>query len=153
MALPFLNGFSRKKRSHMMAVDLGSRTSKAILLERRGEDLAMTRFAVVDAPIYDKRMSPELLADHLRQVSDALGSTTKSLALTMGLEDVIVRPVELPQIPVNEMRLVLKNNSKVYLQQDLPNHVFDCHIFPAKAPAAGRPPEAARTVGVTRTRV
>lgn len=137
----------------MMAVDLGSRTSKAILLERRGEDLAMTRFAVVDAPIYDKRMSPELLADHLRQVSDALGSTTKSLALTMGLEDVIVRPVELPQIPVNEMRLVLKNNSKVYLQQDLPNHVFDCHIFPAKAPAAGRPPEAARTVGVTRTRV
>jgi type IV pilus assembly protein PilM len=37
--------------------------------------------------------------------------------------------VELPQIPVNEMRLVLKNNAKVYLQQDLPNHVFDCHIF------------------------
>jgi len=41
----------------------------------------------------------------------------------------VIRLVELPQIPVEEMRLVLKNNTKGYLQQDLPNHVFDCHIF------------------------
>ena len=107
-----------------MAVDLGSRTTKAVLLERRGEVLALTRYALLDAPIYEKKMSPELLADHLRQVSEALGNTTKSLTLTVGLDDVIVRQVELPQIPMDEMRLVLKNNAKGYLQQDLPNHVF-----------------------------
>ena len=62
----------------------------------------------------------------------------------MGLDDAIVRQVELPQIPVGEMRMVLKNNTKGYLQQDLPNHVFDCHIFPPKTTAPGKPAEPAK---------
>ena len=35
MALSFLNGLSRKKRAQMMVVDLGDRTTKAVLLERK----------------------------------------------------------------------------------------------------------------------
>jgi type IV pilus assembly protein PilM len=49
--------------------------------------------------------------------------------------------VELPQIPLDEMRMVLKNNTRGYLQQDLPNRVFDCHIMPPKSssqPADGK---------------
>jgi len=136
-----------------MAVDLGSRTTKAVLLERRGEVLALTRYALLDAPIYEKKMSPELLADHLRQVSEALGNTAKSLTITMGLDDVIVRQVELPQIPMDEMRLVLKNNAKGYLQQDLPNHVFDCYVFPPKMPAGGKPAEAPKPAGIPKLKV
>jgi len=137
----------------MMAVDLGSRTTKAVLLERRGEVLALTRYALLDAPIYEKKMSPELLADHLRQVSEALGNTTKSLTLTVGLDDVIVRQVELPQIPMEEMRLVLKNNAKGYLQQELPNHVFDCYVFPPKAPAGNKSAEAPKPAGIPKLKV
>ena len=48
--LPFLNGASRKKRTQMICVDLGSRTTKAVLLEKRGEILALTRYALLDAP-------------------------------------------------------------------------------------------------------
>ena len=44
-----------------MAVDLGSRTTKAVLLERRGEVLALTRYALLDAPIYEKALPPDLL--------------------------------------------------------------------------------------------
>jgi len=101
----------------MMVVDLGARTTKAILLERRGELLALSRFALLDTPIYEKKISTELLADHLRAVAQALGSETKVLTLAVGLDDAVVRPVELPQIPVDEMRMVLKNNTKTYLQQ------------------------------------
>jgi type IV pilus assembly protein PilM len=133
MALPFLNGVTRKKRAQMMVVDLGGRTTKAILLERRGEVLALTRFVLLDAPIYEKKISTELLAEHLRAVAQALGSQTKLVTLAIGLDDTVVRQVELPQIPVDEMRMVLKNNTKGYLQQDMPNHIFDCHIFPPKA--------------------
>jgi type IV pilus assembly protein PilM len=115
-----------------MAVDLGSRTTKAVLLERRGELLALCRFALLDAPIYDKKFSPDLLSDHLRSVAEALGNPTKFVTLAIGLDDAVVRQVELPQIQVSEMRMVLKNNSKAYMQQDLPNYVFDCYIFPPR---------------------
>jgi type IV pilus assembly protein PilM len=132
MALPFLKGLLGNRRNQIMAVDLGNRTTKAILLERRGEVLALSRYALLDAPIYEKKLSVDLLSDHLRSVAEALGGSTKSVTLAIGLNDAVVRQVELPQIPVDEMRMVLKNNTKGYLQQDLPNHVFDCYIFPPK---------------------
>lgn len=143
--MPFLNSASRKKRVQMIAVDLGSRTSKAVLFERRGEILAMTRYALLDAPIFEKKISPELLGDHLKSLADALGSTTRYLTVAVGLEDAVVRQVEMPQIPLDEMRQVLKVNHKNYLQQDLPNHVFDCYIIPPRASsekaAAGTAPK------------
>jgi type IV pilus assembly protein PilM len=132
MAFPFLGSSSRKKRTQVMAVDLGSRTSKAVLLERRGEVLTLCRYALLDAPIYEKKFSAEMLSDHLRSVTEALGNPTKLITLALGLDDAVVRQVQLPQIQVSEMRMVLKNNSKAYMQQDLPNYVFDCYIFPPR---------------------
>jgi type IV pilus assembly protein PilM len=134
-----------------MVVDLGSRTTKAVLLERRGEVLALTRFALLDTPIYEKKISTELLADHLRSVVQALGSDSKLLTLAVGLDDSALRQVEFPQIPVDEMRLVLKNNTKTYLQQDMPNHVFDCHIYPPKLP--GKSADAAKVATVPKLKV
>jgi type IV pilus assembly protein PilM len=136
--LPFLNGATKKKRTQMIAVDLGSRTTKAVLLEKRGEILALTRYALLDAPLFEKKMSPELLGDHLKAVAEALGSTTKFITMAVGLDDAIVRQIELPQIPVDEMRQILKVNHKNYLQQDLPNHVFDCYIIPPRLHAGDK---------------
>jgi type IV pilus assembly protein PilM len=151
MALSFLNGLSRRKRAQMMVVDLGDRTTKAVLLERRGELLALTRYALLDTPIYERKISTELLTEHLQSVAEALGSGTKLVTLAIGLDDTMVRQVELPQIPVDEMRLVLKNNPKGYLQQDMPNHVFDCHIFPPKS--QGKTADAAKTGSIPKLKV
>ncbi len=156
MALPFIGGASRKKRTQMMAVDLGTRTTKAVLLERRGEVMALSRYALLDAPIYDKKFSAELLSDHLRSVAEALGGGTKFkfVTLAIGLDDAIVRQVELPQIPVGEMRQVLRNNTKGYLQQDLPNYVFDCYIFPPRTTTEpGKAAEPAKPAGVPKLKV
>ena len=151
MALSFLNGLAGKKRAQMMVIDLGGRTTKAVLLERRGEVLALTRFALLDAPIYEKKISTELLAEHLRAVALALESPTKLVTLAIGLDDTVVRQVELPQIPMDEIRLVLKNNTKGYQQQDMPNHVFDCHIFPPKA--QGKSAEAPKAGTIPKLKV
>jgi type IV pilus assembly protein PilM len=140
MEWPFTGGASKKKRSRIMAVDLGCRTTKAVLLEQRNGAWALTRYALLDAPIYDKKFTTDLLSDHLRSVADAIGNATKTITLAVGLDDAIVRQVELPLIPTNEMRQVLKNNTKGYLQQDLPNYVFDCHIFPPKGTTAQAKP-------------
>lgn len=132
LSLPFIDGVGKKKRGQMIAVDLGSRTTKAVLLERRGEVLALTRYALLDAPIFEKKMSVELLADHLKAVVDAMGNVTKTVVVAVGLDDALVRQVELPPIPVDEMRQILKVNHKNYLQQELPNHAFDCYVIPQK---------------------
>jgi len=123
----------------MIAVDLGSRTTKAALFERRGEILALTRYALLDAPLFEKKMSAELLGDHLKSVAEALGNTTKYIIVAVGLEDAMVRQIELPQIPLDEMRQILKVNHKNYLQQDLPNHVFDCYIIPPRSISGEKP--------------
>jgi type IV pilus assembly protein PilM len=134
--LPFLNGASRKKRSQVISVDLGNRTTKAVLLERQGDGFALLRYALLDAPIYDKKISAEQLGDHLQSVAEALGSTTKYISVAVGLGDAVIRQVELPQLSLDELRTVLKMNHKNYLQQDLPNHTFDCYIIPPRAQAA-----------------
>jgi type IV pilus assembly protein PilM len=143
--LPFLNGVSRRKRAQIISVDLGSRTTKAVLLERRGEIYALMRYALLDAPIFDKKISPDQLADHLHAVAEALGGTTKYVSVAVGLGDAVVRQVELPQIPLDEMRLILKINHKNYLQQDLPNHAFDCYIIPPRAQTAADAKKAGAT--------
>jgi type IV pilus assembly protein PilM len=151
MGLPFLNGVVGKSRNQMISVDLGSRTTKAVLLERRGGGLALTRYAMLDAPIFEKALPPEMLGEHLKAVCEALEVRTKFVTLAIGGNDAIVRPVELPQIPVEEMRLVLKNNTRGYLQQDLPNRVFDCHIIPPKL--LPKPADAGKTVTVPKLKV
>ena len=119
----------------MLVVDMGSRTTKAILVELRGETLALMRYAMIDAPIFDKTISSELLAGHLREIVQKMDARPKSVTLTVGLDEAMVKQIELPQIPVEDMRLVIKNNTKAYLQQDLPNCAFDCHIFIPKVSA------------------
>jgi type IV pilus assembly protein PilM len=112
----------------MMAVDLGSRTTKAVCVQRRGQGFALCGFTLLDAPIYEKTLPPELLSEHLKAVAQALRPTTKYVSLTAGVNDAQVRHADIPRMPVHDMRMVLKLNSKNYLQQDLPNHVFDCYI-------------------------
>jgi type IV pilus assembly protein PilM len=142
MALPTLLKGSRKKRDQILAIDLGSRTTKAVHLQRRGDTFALARFALLDAPIFDKAMSADMLTEHLKAVSQTIEAKVRQVSLTTGVNEAIVRHVELPRIPLDDMRMILKHNSRNYLQQDLANHVFDCHMLPssaAEATKAGAP--------------
>lgn len=130
MALPIIDGGSRKKRDQMLAVDLGGRTTKAVHLQRRGNKFALSRYAILDAPIFDRSMSAEMLAEHLKAVSKALDAKCKLVTLTLSVADGVVRHVDMPRMPVEDMRLILKHNARNYLQQEMPNHVFDCHLLP-----------------------
>ncbi|MEY4386065.1 MAG: PilM: type pilus assembly protein [Verrucomicrobiota bacterium] len=139
MALPFLNN-PRAKRDSIIAVDLGGRTTKAVHLHKKGDKFVLSGYALLDAPIYEKSLSAEMLAEHLKSVCQTLNARTKLLALTIGVNDSLVRHVELPVMPVDDMRQVLRMNSKNYLQQDFGNHVFDCFAAAAR-PKAGAPAE------------
>ena len=128
MALPFFDSGARKKHDQMLAVDLGGRVTKAVHMQHRGDSLILCRYALLDAPIFDKTIPADLLTEHLKALSQAFEGKVKPVTLTMGVNDALVRHVELPPMPLEDMRLVLKNNSRAYLQQDLSEYVFDCHV-------------------------
>ena len=127
----FDNG--RKQRDRVVAVDLGTRTTKAVSVQRRGDHFILNQYAILDAPIFEKAMSADLLAEHLKAVNQAMDGKSKSLTITVGVNDSLLRHAELPRMPVDDMRMVLKLNSKTYLQQELTNYLYDCHILPAHA--------------------
>ena len=122
----------------MLAVDLGGRITKAVHLQRRGDNFVLCRYALIDAPIFDKTLSADLLKEHLTALSQNFETKIKQVALTVGVNDAIVRHVEMPLMPAEDVRAVLKHNSRVYLQQDLTGYVFDC-FFPSSTRKSGKP--------------
>ena len=131
MPLPFLNG-AVKRRDQVLSIDLGGRTTKAVHLQRNGDRFVLSGYVLLDAPIYEKNLSGDLLGEHLKSICQTLDTKTRSVSLAIGVNDSIVRHADFPQMPVSDMRQVLKNNSKNYLQQDLPGHVFDCFVIPPR---------------------
>ena len=138
MALPF-QSLQAKKRSQVVAIDLGSRITKAVHVQRKGTGFELLSYALRETPPPDKGSLSSKLPEHLKRVSEDLGAKTKQVAIAVGVGDSLLRHGELPMIPVSDMRQMLKFNSKNYLQQDLPDHVFDCYILQAAAPAGGEP--------------
>ena len=120
MGLPFFDSAVGKKRDQMIAVDLGSRTTKAVCVQRRGQGLALTGFALLDAPIYEKSLSPDLLTEHLKAITQGLQAPTRYVSLAVGVSDVQVRHADLPRMPISDMRMVMKLNSKTYFSRIFP---------------------------------
>ena len=143
MGLPFFKG-QAKRRDQIVAFDLGDRSTKAVYLQRRGEQFSLVNYAVVDAPITEKGPTPEIWAEHFRTVAKVLGVSGKGrrLTLAIGVNDALFRQVELPLMPLDDMRQMLKFNAKGYLQQELNDYVYDCAYVlnaskPAEVPKAG----------------
>jgi type IV pilus assembly protein PilM len=133
MAFPFFNGRA-KRRDQVVAIDLGTHTTKAVYLQRHGEDLRLVGYAVEPAPGYDQKPTVGVLAEHLKKVHQAVGARTKAVTLILGAGQSLLRQVEMVIAPISEMRTKLKESPKNYLQQELrERHVFDCYIPSAAA--------------------
>jgi type IV pilus assembly protein PilM len=142
MGWPNLNGRSRKRDS-ILSIDLGSRTTKAVHLARRGDGYALTGYVIRETPGGDKPLEPVALGEHLRSIVQSLDVKTRRAIVSLGVHDSILRNAEMPLVPVSEMRQMLRFGTQTYLQQDLPNHEFDCFVTsprqdPAKA-ESGKP--------------
>ena len=153
MALPFLNR-ANKRPDQLVSIDLGGRTTKAVYLQRKGSQYVLSRYAMLDAPLYEKCLSAELLGEHLKSVCQALETKARFLTIALDVNESLVRHADIPLMPVGDMRHVLKTNHKNYLQQDLPDHVFDCFITISNINVkAGAPDKAKASLSANRQRV
>lgn len=136
MGFPFFNNRA-KRRDRVVAVDLGTHTTKAVYLQREGEKLTLAAFAIEPAPPYETKPSVALLAEHLKKVYLNLAAGTKAVTLILGVDQSLLRQVEMFIAPISEMRARLKDSPKSFLQQELrEKHVFDCYMAPAIAVGA-----------------
>src|SRR4051812_4598497 len=123
MLAPLL-GAGAAKRSSVLCIDLGQRVSKAVYLQRKGERFELLNYALVDAPNLDKGPAPELLGQHLKAVAEEAGFRGRRISLVLGVADALLRHAEMPAVGVADMRLMLKYNSKAYLQQEFADYAF-----------------------------
>jgi type IV pilus assembly protein PilM len=131
MGLPFING-QPKRRDQVIAIDIGGCTTKAIHVQRKGEQMSLVNYAVMNTP-QEKTLSRQAITDTLKKVTSSIGSgRSRRVTLALGVNECIFRQVEVPLMPLDDMRLMLKFHSKNYLQQDLPDHVFDCYYTVSK---------------------
>ena len=134
MAIPFLSGF-RKKRDQVIVVDLGNKMTKAVQMAKRGDVYVLERYAMIEVPGENPAHYVDIFADHLKLVTDSLNTRCKQVCIAIGVADSMLRHAEMPLVPSHDMRTMLRYSSKNYLQQDLSDCTFDCHILPPRSGA------------------
>src|SRR3954467_7689076 len=110
MPLPFLK-LNNKHRDEIVAVDLGGRHTKAVHLQNRGGQFHLLAYTIQDSPSEQTSLSVDVLAEHLKSVSQALGASTKNVTIALGATETVIRRAEMPPMPVGDMRQLLKFNS------------------------------------------
>jgi type IV pilus assembly protein PilM len=138
MALPFLSSKPRT-RDQITAIDLGTHTLKGVHLHHKNGRFTLSNYSIQEAPVHEGTLPPEAMADALTKVHQELGVRNKQVVLALGVGDAILRLAELPLATASDMRTMLRYNAKTYLQQDLSDHEFDCHVLPPRT--AGAKPE------------
>jgi len=119
----------RKKASKsrsLVVIDLSERTTRATLLKWTGEDFAVRDYSFLEAPGLPGKMTRVELAAHLRTVVSSLNGKCRDAVLVLGMQDVLVRWLELPKSHDTEFREMVKLNTNKYFQQDASQLVVDC---------------------------
>jgi type IV pilus assembly protein PilM len=150
-----LLGAAAAKRHSVLCIDMGQRVTKAVHIHRKGDRFELLNYALVDAPSLDKAPTPQVLGQHLKAVAEAAGYRGRRISVIIGVADALVRHAEMPAVPAPDMRLMLKYNSKAYLQQEFPDYTFDCQTlgFVDAGAAPGEAAEAAAARTPTKARV
>ena len=119
----------------IIAIDLGTRSTKAVCMEKDGDALRLVSYTIQDRPDFGKVLTREALAAHLRAVTESLNPKTKEAIFVVGATDALICHSEMPVIEPSEMRKMVKLNPRLYFQEDLPNHLFDCFVLHQEAGA------------------
>lgn len=123
------------KARPLVIIDLSERTTRAAVLQWSGEDFAVRDYSFIEAPGLLSSMTRGELAAHLQTVVGSLHSKYRNVILVLGMQDVLVRWLELPRSASNDYREMVKLNTTKYFQQNASQLVIDC--FPVTTDFTG----------------
>lgn len=125
---------SKKDRAvTAVGVDIGSRQIKVVVVKKEAGKLELSNYAVV-SPTGSVRKNG---GAELQGMSEKLGLRDRHLRVAMSCTTATVSEVELPRMPLEDVRAALKLNGQRYLRRDLANYLLDVVELPAAATEAG----------------
>lgn len=119
----------------IVGIDLGNSSLKAVRLQRQQNQYVLSRVAslpVTRDPANTAALPTEqAIAAQLREIAGLVKASGADVHFTINSLNSALRYVELPQIPLDEIRSALKLNSTTYLRQNFENFTFDaCPLDP-----------------------
>ncbi len=137
------------KRNEIIAIDLGSRVTKAVHLCVRGTEIYLLNYVSVELGEPERAGSREVLAEHLRKVVRSLGATTRRVVLSLGASKSLLTHLDLPGASPSDLRRMIRLSPRNYLQREVNDHVFDCHVGDTRGqPGTDHVPRARRKAKV-----
>lgn len=139
-----LNVLRSKNRggSRVIGVELGGLTSRAVHVERCGDQLKVLKFCVRESPLKQENLTPAVLAEHFQKLAKDLQAQTRDIVVTLGMEESILQRVQMPRTTNEELRQILKLSGTKYFPQDIANHIFDVAIVQRGNGRVPEPPRA-----------
>lgn len=113
-----------KRGNSVIGIDLGKRTYKAVLLNKKSETrYALTSFASHE--VSEEITTADEVAQNLKQLLKDLGGYTKNCALAISEPQALLRIIEQPTTPPELLRNALRYNGLSMLNQDCKDFVLD----------------------------
>lgn len=125
-----LNVLRSKTRGapQVIGIELGGLTSRAVHLERSGDQLKVLKFSVRESPLKEPNLTPALLAEHFQKLTKDLQTNTRDIVVCLGMEEAILQRIQMPRASNDELRQILKLSGTKYFPQDITNHIFDLAV-------------------------
>jgi type IV pilus assembly protein PilM len=125
----------------IVAIDMGTSRLKYLRMQRRSNRYVLTHFGWLPVKTGAAAVSgqtPQVeMAELVRACLAEIGLKRGHAVASISARSTLIRHVEFPQMPLEEMKKALKLNSSPYLHQQYTNYNFDCHIVPPKTPKPG----------------
>lgn len=110
-----------RKKSSLLGIDLGSDCIKAVEVTKDGDRCKVTGFGQVEVPTPEER--PQALSDLLQHCN----FKTRRVATAVSGRSVIVRFLNMVEIPEENLKTAIRFEADKYIPFDLNDVILDCH--------------------------
>lgn len=141
-----------KPPSTIVGIDMGNMSWKAVRLDRKGNQYVLTRAATIPGLFDPKNALPpteQSVAGKMKELASLVKASGTDVHFSINSVNSTVRYVELPNIPLPEIRTALKINSATHLRQNFENYTFDACALDEEQAAAVKDPKAAAKKGAS----
>ena len=128
-----------KAPSNVVGIDLGNSSLKAVRLQKKGDQYALARVAMVANsrnPQDQALPTEQAVVAQIKEIAGMVKASGAEVHLTINSLNSTIRYVDLPHMPIDEIRAALKLNSAAYLRQTFENYTFDICSLDAEGAAA-----------------